>query len=114
MHPHSERLSELFSSRLTVPADDDVAGIVLGPRLPGLCRALGVPERDWWTIARLTDRLAEPATLDALGAYVDVLIAERCRQPGDDLISDLIAYHVDGQDLTADEIRELVVDLIAF
>lgn len=114
MVPHSQRLSELFSSRLASPADDDAAGIVLGPRLHGLCRALDVPERDWWTLARLVDDLADAHAVEALGAFVDVLVADRCRQPGDDLISDLITYEGDGDGLTADDIRALLVDLIAF
>lgn len=114
MVPHSQRLSELFSSRLAVPADDDAAGVVLGPHVHGLCLALGVPERDWWTLSRLADDLTGAHAVDALGAFVDVLVADRCRHPGDDLISDLITYDADGCGLTADEIRAVVVDLIAF
>ncbi|UXA20145.1 hypothetical protein [Mycobacterium sp. SMC-4] len=114
MTPHSQRLSELFSSRLALPVDDDAASIVLGPRLHGLCRALGVPKRDWWTVSRLVDDLSDAQTVEALSSFIDVLVAERCRQPGDDLVSDLISYEADGRALTAGEIRAMVVAVLAF
>jgi cytochrome P450 len=40
------------------------------------------------------------------------MIAERCRKSTDDLISDLIAIDVGGSELTADELRTVVVTLV--
>ena len=47
---------------------------------------------------------------DALHQYVDVMIADRCRRPADDLISKLIELEVDGEDLTVDDIRNFVAE----
>lgn len=51
--------------------------------------------------------------LDQLHAYVDVMIAERCRKPGDDLLSQLIETGLDGEDLTVDDFRAIVASLAA-
>jgi cytochrome P450 len=48
-----------------------------------------------------------------LHAYVDVMIAERCRKPGDDLLSHLIETGLDGEDLTVDDFRAIVASLAA-
>jgi len=109
----AHRLSELVSARMTDTADDDVAGIVIGPRLRDLCAALGVPAEDWLQISRWATSHDDSRGIDAFGSYVDVLVAERCRRPGDDLISDLVAYEVDGCGLTADEIRATVLELVS-
>jgi cytochrome P450 len=114
---HSHQLAELVSARLTSRAHDDVATIVLGPRIRDLCTALDIPTRDWLQISRWADQCRVPGgdqEFDAFGSYVDVLVADRCRVPGDDLLSDLIAYEADGDGLTADEIRSLVVELVCF
>jgi cytochrome P450 len=76
-----------------------------------VCEALGVPRSDWhlftrWAAGPLTSR-----TVDALYAYVDVMIADRCRRPADDLVSKLIELKADGQDLTVDDIRSFVAAL---
>jgi cytochrome P450 len=115
VHPQSQRLAELLSARVASGVPDDLAAIVLGPRLRGLCDALGAPERDWWQLARWATRLDDADQRDAFGAYLDVLVAYRCGHPGEhgeDVVSDLIAHEVDGDGLTADEIREILVDFV--
>ena len=77
-----------------------------------VCEALGVPERDRHLFKRWASESLTSKTLDDLHAYVDVMIAERCRKPGDDLLSKLIATGVDGEDLTVDELRAVVVALV--
>jgi len=64
-------------------------------------------------LARWADRAATGEVRAALHAYADVLVADRCRLPGDDVVSDLIAYDADGDALTADEIRDIVAALLA-
>jgi cytochrome P450 len=54
-----------------------------------------------------------PNARDALHQYVDVLIAERCRRPADDLLTELIGLEVDGRELTGDDIRHFVASLLA-
>jgi cytochrome P450 len=52
-------------------------------------------------------------SLDELYAYVDVMIADRCTKPGDDLLSQLIQLEVDGEELTVDDLRMVVAALVA-
>ena len=75
------------------------------------CETLGVPRADWQLFSGWA---AEPNSkaVDALYAYVDVMIADRCRQPTDDLVSKLIELEVDGEDLTVDDIRRFVAALV--
>ncbi|MBP1821049.1 hypothetical protein J3E61_004612 [Mycobacterium sp. OAE908] len=41
------------------------------------------------------------------------MIAIRCGKPGSDLLSELIAMGVDGEDLTVDELRAVVAALVS-
>ena len=50
---------------------------------------------------------------DELNQYVDVMIADRCRKPGDDLVAKLIGLEVDGEELTVDDIRNFVAALVS-
>ena len=50
--------------------------------------------------------------LDELHAYVDVMIGDRCRAPGTDLLSELIETGIDGEELTDDELRAIVATLV--
>jgi hypothetical protein len=52
-------------------------------------------------------------TLEIVTAYVDVMIADRCRKPGTDLLSQLIATGFDGEDLTVDELHAVVRALVS-
>ena len=108
----SLRLGELLAARTTAGATDGAATAVLGPERCARYRALGVPVGDWWTVSQLAERSGADQARDALSAYVDVLVADRCRTPGDDVVSDLIAHEVDGSALTADEIRAVVVAVL--
>ncbi|BBY91381.1 hypothetical protein MGALJ_10500 [Mycobacterium gallinarum] len=78
-----------------------------------VCEALGVPRKDWPLFYRWAATLLTPKAADTLHQYVDVMIAERCRRPADDLISRLIDLEVDGEELTVDDIRNFVADLVA-
>ncbi|MGO4445736.1 hypothetical protein AB4Z42_20515 [Mycobacterium sp. 2YAF39] len=78
-----------------------------------ICAALGVPQKDWPLFYRWA--AAGPLTskaLDALYHHVDVMIAERCCKPADDLMTTLIALEVDGTELTVDDIRSFVATLV--
>ena len=50
---------------------------------------------------------------DVLDAYIDVLIADRCRGIGDDLLSKLLRHGLGGIELDADELRDIVAALLA-
>ena len=83
-----------------VPDDDFV-------RIADICTTLGVRDDDQVLFWRWADELPRAAAVDELNSYVDVLIAERCRQPADGELSRLIALG-----LTDDEIRQRVALLV--
>jgi hypothetical protein len=105
----SLRLPAMLSARIGGGAGDGAATVVLGRRLCDVLGALGVPVRDWLAVSRWVD----DDDREALGGYVDVLVADRCRLPGDDLVSDLVAHDCDGRGLTAEEIHAIVADCLA-
>jgi cytochrome P450 len=84
-----------------------------GQSITDVCALLGVPCKDWHLFKRWACESLTSKTLDELHAYVDVMIAERCRKPGNDLLSELIASGVDGEDLTVDELQAIVAALVS-
>ena len=76
--------------------------------IEGLCERLGVPRRDWHFFRRWAGESLNSKALDELHAYVDVMIADRCRTPGTDLLSELIDTGFDGEELTVDGLRAIV------
>lgn len=92
------------------------------PTIPGmqttldiddLCQTLGVPRTDGtlfakWAAALVGSELARAQAREELHAYLDVLIATRCRRLTADLVSDLIRADYD-----YDEIRQTVGVLLA-
>ena len=106
-----------------------VAGLCRPYPIPIICELLGAPAQDW----KLFDRWAETilGILDAdtdallsrvdeivaaqteLDAYVAELVAQRQAQPGDDLLSHLIAAHdEDNNQLSGDELAAMVEALL--
>ena len=78
-----------------------------------MCALLGVPRKDWHLFRRWAGESLTSKALDELYAYVDVMIADRCRKPGDDLLSDLIRTGIEGEELTVDELRVIVANLVS-
>jgi cytochrome P450 len=81
--------------------------------IAAVCEALGVPRQDWHLFSRWPARPLTPKARDELYHYVDVMIADRCRRSTDDLLAKLIELEVDGEELTVDDIRRFVADLVA-
>ena len=77
-----------------------------------VCEALGVRRADWKLFASWAAGPPTPKAVDALYAYVDLMIADRCRRSTNDLVSTLIELEVDGEDLTVDDIRRFVAALV--
>jgi cytochrome P450 len=84
--------------------------------VPLICSALGVPRSDWPLFSRWAADLAVPTsrrdfrgTVYDVYAYVDVMVADRCRNLRGDLISKLIMAEFEGDELDSDELRQLVV-----
>jgi cytochrome P450 len=78
-----------------------------------VCEALGVPQKDWPLFYRWAAGPLTPKATDALHQYVDVMIAERCRKPADDLLTTLITFEDGGRELTDGDIRQFVAALVA-
>ena len=81
--------------------------------IEGLCERLGVPRNDWHFFRRWAGESLNSKALDELYAYVDVIIADRCRTPGTDLLSELIETGIDGEALTVDELHAIVAALVS-
>jgi cytochrome P450 len=101
-----------------IPTDEETDMTTTDARqnsIATVCEALGVPRRDWPLFSGWSESAGPvaPNALDALCQYVDVMIADRCRKPGGDLLSQLIAMEVDGEGLMTDDIRNYVVGLVA-
>ena len=75
--------------------------------------ALGVPQKDWPLFYRWAAGSLTPKATDALHQYVDVMIAERCHRPADDLLTTLVTLEDGGRELTDDDIRNFVTALVA-
>jgi cytochrome P450 len=97
----------------TEPLRTRSANVITARQIPIVCAALGVPRDDRLSFWRWAGDLSSPKALDELHAYVDVMIADRCRKPTDDLLSRLIELEVDGEELTVDDIHRLVAALVA-
>jgi cytochrome P450 len=80
--------------------------------IAAVCEALGVPRSDWQQFSRWAAGPATPTAVDALYAYVDEMIADRCARSTDDLVSRLIEMEVDGEEFTVDDIRRFVAALV--
>src|SRR5215217_2291113 len=109
---------------------DVVSTLSVGVPLATICRIIGVPTSDWRDILRWTDGLMFPAVATAaahagetprdtrrrLGLeykqYLDDLIAERRRDPHDDLASALVHASIDGVALTDQQLHGYLVLLV--
>ncbi|HYJ57014.1 MAG TPA: hypothetical protein VEX40_16135 [Mycobacterium sp.] len=108
--PTAEEAAEMA---IAEPRSTTAATAITARQVSIVCQALGVPRDDWLLFWRWTDELSNPKTLDAMRTYIDVMIADRCRQPADDLLSKLIELEVDGEELTVDDIHRFVATLVA-
>jgi cytochrome P450 len=103
---------DLVSATLTLP-------------LRVICRLIGVPDADvdgfvaWADALSVVFGFASPEQIDAatdalhnLNGYVDGLLEQRRVAPGTDLVSALVGAEVDGEQLTHDEVRTMVGNLI--
>lgn len=100
---------------------DAVTEIARPYPIPVICALVGAPRADWddigtWAadILRIfdyslaTDRDRITAAHDAFEAYIARLLDERSDEPGDDLVSMLLAAEADGDRLTHDELTMIV------
>jgi cytochrome P450 len=99
--------------RLTKNGRDAIADRARPYPIDVICEALGAPRQDWRLFSRWASGPRTPKATDELRAYLDVMIADKCRQTGHDLLSTLIQLQVDGQDLTVNDLQVIVTSLVA-
>jgi cytochrome P450 len=112
-----EVIEELLDSVAPDGECDFVSAVCEPYPIPIICELLGAPRADWQLFSQwatdifriFNQNLAEDlATIEQAGAeleeYVRALIDERRRQPGDDLLSVLIAAEEAGDRLSTDEL----------
>jgi cytochrome P450 len=122
LRPRIEAIASRLLDRIPDGEPFDLVAHVAGP-LPVMVIAemLGVPPEDWGLFLRtapvLTRTLAPALTpgllreaLDAraeLTAYVEAAVARRRQEPGDDLLSALVAVEEEGDRLSAAELQQM-------
>lgn len=121
MRPGIEQIADDLLDRLSdKPQFDFVADFALPLPIHVISQMLGVPERDHarfhaWSNAIIasgvlsSERMVLTREMVALSRYMRRLIAERRRNPGGDVVSQLIAAEVNGERLSQ---TELVVTTI--
>ena len=78
-----------------------------------VCSALGVPVAEWPHFTRAATDFLDPSAIEQLYWHLDVMIADRCTFPRDDLLSALIGMEIDGDGLTVDDLHTIVAVLLA-
>jgi cytochrome P450 len=120
-----EVINELMDPVAGVGRCDFVAEVANPYPIPIICAMLGAPRDDWPLFSRWAADISrvfggnvaehEIAILEAweaLDVYLEKLIACRRDSLADDLISELIRVEADGDRLTHDELRNLVLILL--
>ena len=113
-------LDELIDTFAPIGRADLVRRLTFAFPVRVIARILGLPERDSaqfqrWSlelISMIVDWDRGVAATDALRAYFAERVAERRRQPRDDLITELVETEVDGQRLTDNDIFAFLIMLL--
>ncbi len=80
--------AELRARRVVAaPGRENGPDMTTSATQPDIYAALGIPRHDWPQMTRWADAPRNPHVRDALDTYIDVMIADRCRRIGDDLLS---------------------------
>jgi cytochrome P450 len=121
LRPFMRTVVDELVDAIAATGRSEVVGDICDPYpIPIICELLGAPRDDWrlfsrWAgdVLRIFDNnLAEDlpvitAAQDELEAYVHDLIARRRSEPGDDLLTQLIAVEEEGDKLSSDELVSL-------
>ncbi len=118
MRSTMDGLVDAVASRGTVEA---VVELCEPYPIPIICELLGAPKSDWQDFSRWAQGVLAGLDSDAndkvdailtareeLDTYVRAMIARRRTDPGDDLLTDLIAANEDGDSLDDDELLTMV------
>jgi cytochrome P450 len=114
-------MRQAFGDRLSEVAPrgwcDAVADLCESYPVHVICALVGVPSNDWALFSKWADIIVQSLSIDVasklemiekaieeIDAYVSELIAQRRRDPGDDLLSELIAVEEQGEKLSPPEL----------
>ncbi|MFZ1996734.1 MAG: cytochrome P450 [Solirubrobacteraceae bacterium] len=91
-----------------------IAQLMGAPRqyAPKLHEWSNMIQRQFDATSLMQDRPAIEAAIDEFYVWADELIAARRDDPGEDLITDLIAAEAEGERLSHDELRNLVLNIL--
>ncbi len=104
-----------FVSAFAKPYPSLVIASVMGAPLadaPRLHHWSNWIQRQFDATSLMTERAAIEAEVASFYEYADELIAARSGDPGDDLISTLIKAELDGDKLSHDELRNLILNIL--
>jgi cytochrome P450 len=104
-----------FIAAIAKPYPSLVIAEVMGtPRrwAPKLHEWSNVIQRQFDAMSLMTDRPRIERAVEEFYAFADELIAQRRNDPGEDLITDLIAAESEGERLNHDELRNLVLNIL--
>ncbi|MFE4454033.1 cytochrome P450 [Streptomyces sp. NPDC056796] len=113
LRPRVEQITgDLLDAMVPAGSADLVDAFAFPLPMTVICELLGVPDIDRDAFRRLSNGIVAPlsaeqesATVQEMGAYLDQLIADKRRSPGDDLMSALIqARDEEGDRLSPDEL----------
>ncbi|RPK47074.1 cytochrome P450 [Streptomyces sp. ADI93-02] len=113
LRPRVEQITgDLLDAMVPAGSADLVDAFAFPLPMTVICELLGVPDIDRDAFRLLSNAIVTPESpekeneaVQAMGAYLDTLIADKRRAPGDDLMSALIQAHDDdGDRLSPDEL----------
>ncbi|MEV8225706.1 cytochrome P450 [Streptomyces sp. NPDC079167] len=113
LRPRVEQITgDLLDAMVPAGSADLVDAFAFPLPMTVICELLGVPDIDRDAFRALSNAVVTPVSpekeneaVDAMGAYLDKLIEDKRRAPGDDLMSALIQAHDDeGDRLSPDEL----------
>jgi cytochrome P450 len=121
LRPRIEQITdELLDAMAGCEQVDLIDALAFPLPIQVICELLGIPSQDRESFRNWSNTLVGgetlrdqlPAAMTALVSYVRALIADRRLNPGDDLLSGLIAVHDEADRLSEDELSSMVFLLL--
>lgn len=123
LEPDVRALAQELIGRFADRGHADLARDIAAPLPPiVIARMLGLPEADWPWFVEMIERLLQTAKAEDLvtnletaldfAGYLLEQLESRMKTPRDDMLSQLVAFEIDGKRLTDDELLGMTVLLV--